>query len=115
MQGLFKAVLLTVSSSFSSLPKVTRCSSRKAAGHHRRVSGSLCVHMLTVMPSALCSMDSSIHIFVRSKPGKADRYAAANGFAFLPTSLAAQENRLFGAGWPPGSDLSAVQVHLSDG
>src|SRR5580692_3537337 len=48
-----------------------------------------------------------------SKPGKADRYAAANGFPFFPTSLTAQENGLFGSGRLPGSHLSAVQVHLS--
>jgi len=48
-----------------------------------------------------------------SKPGKADRYAAANGFTFFPTSLTAEENHFFRAGRPPGSDLRAVQMHLS--
>src|SRR5580692_8420353 len=47
------------------------------------------------------------------KPGKADRYATANGFTFFPTSLTAQEDHFFRAGRLPGSDLRAVQMHLS--
>ena len=65
-----------------------------------------------------CCPRESVHwrigvVCFAGKPGKADRYAAANGTAVVPLRLRADEEDFFCVRRLPGRHVSAVQIQLT--